>query len=315
MASTINQQFKITKFAKDLGMKSKDLVEGFTGDRETADAAGLDGQGDLVEDAGLSRVTGHRFGKADADVDDVVDSQLFHGAATDDAGGVVVLGLGGGGDDFVVPLGPFFVGDLEAAGQGDVGVGTFFRLHDDEGVDEAAGDDRVSGTGRYVGETVDLNDDFSVVGFDRLADGECIARHVLVVKGDVALAVRGCALDESDGQFREFIVEELLTFDFHDADEGVIDGQLVDAGALVAGVDEDVEADFGERAGETAGLRPEGMGDAAEGQVIGFEPVLQDQFLGAEHGAEMAADEAVDGTGFDISFRATLFVPGAETGT
>ena len=26
MASTINQQFKITKFAKDLGMKSKDLV-------------------------------------------------------------------------------------------------------------------------------------------------------------------------------------------------------------------------------------------------------------------------------------------------
>ena len=27
MASTINQQFKITKFAKDLGMKSKDLVE------------------------------------------------------------------------------------------------------------------------------------------------------------------------------------------------------------------------------------------------------------------------------------------------
>ena len=27
MASTINQQFKITKLAKDLGMKSKDLVE------------------------------------------------------------------------------------------------------------------------------------------------------------------------------------------------------------------------------------------------------------------------------------------------
>ena len=89
---------------------------------------------------------------------------------------------------------------------------------------------------------------------------------------------------------------------------------MVDAGALVSRVDEDVEADFGERAGKAAGLGADGVGDAAEGQVISFEAVLQDQLFRAEHGAEMAADEAVDGTGFDISFRATLFVPDAEAG-
>ena len=56
------------------------------------------------------------------------------------------------------------------------------------------------------------------------------------------------------------------------------------------------------------------MRDAAERQVIGFEPVLEDQFLSAQHGAEVAADDAVDRAGFDIAFGTSLLVPDAEAG-
>ena len=281
--------------------------------RKAAHAAALHGEGDVVQHAVLPGVVGDRLRDADAHVDDVFLPQLLRGAPPDDAGGGGILPPGGGqGLDAVRPSGPLGVGDLKAAGEGRVGLVPPAGLHHHDGVHQAAGDDGVAGAGGGVHQAVHLHDHLAAVGLAGLADGQGVAGHVHVVKGDVPPRVRRRALDQGRGDLRELIVEELLPVHLHQLHQGRVLRKPVDARAFPPGIDEDVQAHLGQRAGQAARLGADGVGDAAEGQVVGLEAVLQDDLLGGGHGAEMTADQLVHGAVADVALGGAVFVPHAE---
>ena len=295
------------------GGRANHRAEHLAGGGEAADAAGFHRQRDVVEHAVLLGVLGDHLRNADADVDDVLLAQLARGAPADDVAGNAALAAGGGdGLELFGPAVPLLKRDFKAAGERGEGFVAGLRLLHDDRVDETARDDGVARTGGHVHDAVHLDDDDAVVGLGGLADGERVAGHVHVVKGDVALAVGGGALDHRDGDFGELVIEEFLAVHRHHLDERGVGGNLVDARALAARVHEDVQADLGERAGDAARLRADGVGDAAQRQVVRLEAVFQNDLLGAGHRAEMAADQAVHGAGADVALRGAVFVPHAE---
>ena len=104
--------------------------------------------------------------------------------------------------------------DLEASGKRRIGFIAILRLSHDDRVDQAAGNDGVSGPGRGVDQTVDLHDDFPAVRLYCLADRERIPGHEHVVKRDVSLPVGCGSLDQCHSQLRQFVVQEFFPVDF-----------------------------------------------------------------------------------------------------
>ena len=57
------------------------------------------------------------------------------------------------------------------------------------------------------------------------------------------------------------------------------------------------------------------MGNASERKIVCLKAVFQHQLLRTQHGSEMPADQAVNSTFTDISFRVAFLIPYAKAGT
>ena len=118
-----------------------------------------------------------------------------------------------------------------------------------------------------------------MVGLDRLTNGQGVAGHEHIVKGNISLPVRGSTLYESHRDLRQLVVEELLPVHLHVFHKRVVNREPVDTRSFLSRVYKNIKPHLGERPRQSSRLRADGVGDTSKGQVICLKAVLKHQLL------------------------------------
>ena len=234
--------------------------------RHTSDAAGLNGQNQLIGDALLSADVGDLLGSTGAQVDDGVLGQL-HGRAA----GQNLLGVQGDGGDGVH-------GDAELAGQGAV-IGHAQALHVvlnrayHNGIHIDTGNFHQLGVQRTaLDDLLHLDDDLAAGVLGGLGLGGDVQGADLAVNGAVAVLIGIGAAEEADVDGEALVQQALLALDVHQLHQVFLRAG-VQLAAAVAGVGEGVQAHVGDGADVMGGDVAVHMGDDTLGQVIGLDLV------------------------------------------
>ncbi|CDB78508.1 unknown [Blautia sp. CAG:237] len=188
----------------------------FARNRKSPDSSGLHRERDHIEHPALSRISGYHFRNSDSYVYNIIHSQLFSGSFSYDiCRNVVFTLLLGEVIDLLIPGMPFFVRDLKTSGKCRVCFISLLRLCHNDRIDQTARNDGVTRTGRRVYETIHLYDDLSTVCFDRLTDGQCVAGHEHIIKGDISFSVCSSSLDHGNRDLWKFIIKKFIPIHFH----------------------------------------------------------------------------------------------------
>ena len=138
---------------------------------------------------------------------------------------------------------------------------------DDDGIDEDVGDlDQARVEGPGGNDPLDLNDDLAAVVAGGAGHGEVVEGERLALHGDVAVLVGGGAAQEGDVDGGGAVEQQLLTAEMHDLDK-VVSRALVDSATLGARVDEGMQTDPRDRAGQAGGHVAVEPADDALGEV------------------------------------------------
>ena len=167
-----------------------------------------------------------------------------------------------------------------------------FRLGDDDGVYQDAGDLHKTGIQRAeLNHIFNLHDDLTAGVLGGLGDGQSVQGNALMLHGAVAVLVGICSTDNShiDG---ECVVEQLiLTTDIdHFHDIAGFGCHLIDLAALQAGVNIGLQAHVGDNAGLAGCDVTVQLADNALRQVVSSGFVFQRQLLQLGNEAPVAAD-------------------------
>jgi hypothetical protein len=138
-----------------------------------------------------------------------------------------------------------------------------------------------------LGDPLDLGDDDAVAvlgrhGHGQVVEGQCFAFH-----GDVAEGIGGGAAHEGDIDLADLVEQPLLAIDLDQADD-VLGGPGIDPATAVAGIDEGMQSDLGERTRLAGGEIPEQLADDALRQVVGLDAVVECQLRDLRHAAPVA---------------------------